>query len=402
MSFGNSGLFASNGCSGRKIIFLTGAPFLSALQWDDQSLSAPLQACFSDEPLPSQIDKDSCSGPRWRVLPFEPEDSIVVAAADRSKSDAAQSEKNLHWASADETTFLTTTDLSSFSNPSGRIPSAQPSDSESQDDLLTQFYQHSFAAHQETQLDYGSRSESSSFSTSFIESYTASKQQIPSSPRDQLTRTRLFSAHLTDLNQIPNAAYLNSINPQTMTINIVVGIISIPFTRIIKSKWAGGRNTGLVEMAVGDDKKTGFGINLWVSPDPHNGKQSMLETALANLRPQDVVLARNVALGSFGGKVYGHSLQRDMTTLDLLYRKVVDASDTPGAFGMRELENDDDDNDEDVIGGQLAKLRRVRRWVMEFVGGGTVASQARGLGLSKGPGLLTRRPQLQALPADTQ
>lgn len=385
--------------SGRKIIFLTGAPLSSALQWDDQSLSAPLQACFSDDPLPSPIDKDSCSGPRWRVLPFEPDDSLAVAAVERSKSDAARPEKHLHRASADETTFLTTTD---FSNPSGRILPAQPSVLESQDDLLTQFYQHSFAAHQETQLDYGSSSESSSFSTSYVESYTASKQQIPSSPRDQLTRTRLFSALLTDLNQIPNAAYLNSINPQTMTINIVVGIISIPFTRIIKSKWSGGRNTGLVEMLVGDDKKTGFGINLWVSPDPHNGKQSMLETALAHLRPQDVVLARNVALGSFGGKVYGHSLQRDMTTLDLLYRKVVDASDTPGAFGMREFENNDDDNDEGIIGGQLAKLRRVRRWVMELVGGGIGAPQARGLGLSKGLGLLTRRPQLQALPADTQ
>lgn len=388
--------------SGRKIIFLTGAPLSKALQWDDQSLSAPLQASFSDDPLPSPIDKDSCSGPRWRVLPFEPEDLLAVAAAERSKSDAAQSEKDLHRASADETKFLTTNNLSSFSNPSGRILSAQPSVSESQDDVLTQFYLHSFAAHQETQLDYGSSSESSSLSTSFVESYTASKQQIPSSPRDQPTRTRLFSAPLTDLNQIPNAAYLNSINPQTMTINIVVGIISIPFTRIIKSKWAGGRSTGLVEMLVGDDKKTGFGINLWVSPDPHNGKQSMLETTLAHLRPQDVVLARNVALGSFGGKVYGHSLQRDMTTLNLLYRRVVDASDTPGAFGMRELENNDDDNDEDVIGGQLAKLRKVRRWVMEFVGGGIGAPQARGLGLSKGPGLLTRSLQLQALPADTQ
>lgn len=100
--------------------------------------------------------------------------------------------------------------------------------------------------------------------------------------------------------------------------------------------------------------------------------------------------------------MYGHSLQRDMTTLDLLYRKVVDVSDTPGAFGIREFENNDDDNDEGIIGGQLAKLRRVRRWVMEFVGGGIGAPQARGLGLSKGPGLLTRRPQLQALPADTQ
>lgn len=341
--------------SGRKIILLTGAPLSSALQWDDQSLSAPLQACFSDDPLPSPIDQDSCSGPRWRVLPFEPDDLLAVAAAERSKSDAVRPEKHLHSASADETTFLTTTD---FSDPSGRIRSAQSSASESQDDLLTQFHQHSFAAHQETQLDYGSSSESSSFSMSLAESYTASKQQIPSSIRDQLSRTRLFSAVLTDLNQIPNAAYLNSINPQTMTINIVVGIISIPFTRIIESKWPGGRSTGLVEMLVGDDKKTGFGINFWVSPDPHNGKQSMLETALAHLRPQDVVLARNVALGSFGGKVYGHSLQRDMTTLDLLHRKVVDASDTPGAFSMREFEDNDDNNDEGVIGGQLVKLDR--------------------------------------------
>lgn len=388
--------------SGRKIIFLTGAPLASALQWDDQSLSAPLQACFSDDPEPSSIDQDSCSGPRWRVLPFEPKDSAALAAAEHYKNDEAQQEKNAYGASVDETTFLTTTDLSSFSNPSSRIPSTQSYVSESQDDLLTQFYQHSFAAHQETQLDYDSSNESSSLSTSFGESYTAFEQQIASSPKNQLTRTRLFSALLTDLDHVPNAAYLNSINPQTMTVNIVVGIISIPVTRIIKSKWGGGRTTGLVEMLVGDDRKAGFGINLWVSSDPQHRKPSILETDLAHLRPQDVILARNVALGSFGGKVYGHSLRRDMTTLDLLYRNVVDASDTPGAFGVRELEDYDGNNDEHVIGGQLAKLRRVRRWVMEFVGGGIGAQQARGLGISKGPGLLTRRPQLQALPADTQ
>lgn len=388
--------------SGRKIIFLTGAPLSSALRWDDQSLSAPMQACFWDDPEPSPIDQDSCSGPRWRVLPFEPEDSPALAATEHCKDDEAQQEKNVHRASVDGTTFLTTTDLSSFSNTSGRILSAQLYVSESQDDLLTQFYQHSFAAHQETQLDYDSSNESSSFSTSFGESYTAFEQQIASSPRNQLTRTRLFSARLTDLDHVPNAAYLNSINPQTMTVNIVVGVISIPVTRIIKSKWAGGRSMGLVEMLVGDDRKAGFGINLWVSSDPNNRKPALLETDLAHLRPQDIILARNVALGSFRGKVYGQSLQRDMTTLDLLYRNVIDASDTPGAFGVRELEDDDGKNDEDLIGGQLAKLRRVRRWVMEFVGGGIGAQQARGLGMSKGPGLLTRRPQLQALPADTQ
>lgn len=385
--------------SGRKIIFLSGAPLSSALRWDDQSLSAPLQACFSDDPEPFPIDHDSFSGPRWRVLPFELEDSPALAATEHCKNDEAQQERNVH---IDETTFLTTTDLSSFSKPSARIPSTHSCVSESQDDLLTQFYQHSFAAHQETQLDYDSSNDSSSISTSFGESYTAFEQQIASSPRNQLTRTRLFSARLTDLDQVPNAAYLNSITPQTMTVNIVVGVISIPVTRIIKSKWAGGRSMGLVEMLVGDDRKAGFGINLWVSSDPNNRKSSLLETDLAHLRPQDIILARNVALGSFRGKVYGHSLQRDMTTLDLLYRNVIDASDSPGAFGVRELEDCDGNNDEDLIGGQLAKLRRVRRWVMEFVGGGIGAQQARGLEMSKGPGLLTRRPQLQALPPDTQ
>lgn len=384
---------------GRKVIFLTGAPLSSALRWDDQSLSAPLQACFSDDPEPSPIDQDSCSGPRWRVLPFESEDSPAVAPTEHCTNDEAQQERNVH---IDEATFLTTTDLSSFSTPSGRIPSAQSYVSESQEDVLTRFYQHSFAAHQETQLDYDSSTDSSSFSTSFSESYSAFEQQIASSPRKQLTRTRLFSAHLTDLDHVPNAAYLNSINPQTMTVNIVVGVISIPVTRIIKSKWAGGRSMGLVEMLVGDDRKAGFGINLWVSSDPNNRKSPLLETDLDHLRPQDIILARNVALSSFRGKVYGHSLQRDMTTLDLLYRNVIDASDTPGAFGVRELEDCDGNNAEDLIGGQLAKLRRVRRWVMEFVGGGMGAQQARGPGTSKGLGLLTRRPQLQALPADTQ
>ncbi len=386
--------------SDRKIIFLTGAPLSGSLHWDVQSLSAPLQECFFENPRCSSIhNSQSFSGPRWRFLPTEPGEfpGVGVVKLDKVEDEARRHPEHAHDDDlVDETSFLTATDLSFVSNTFRKgSPSHGP-----HGDLLTQFYEHSFAVHEETassrvQLDYDSSNENTSFCTSFGDSFISSDLSTASSPKNQLTRTRLLFGHLTDLHQIPTAKYLDTIIPQTMTVNLVVGIISIPATRFISTRW-GGRTLGMVEMLVGDETKAGFKLTLWVSdPQDLKAQTSGLQSDLALLRPRDVILARNVALSSFGGKVYGQSLRRDMTTLDLLYRNMVDASDEPGAFGARKLEDDDNGS------VQVSKLKRVRRWVMEFVGPGANV-WPRDVELKQKTGALMRRPQLQALPPDTQ
>lgn len=379
--------------SDRKIIFLTGAPLSSSLQWDDWFLSAPLQGCFAADPNHAEISLSAFAetGPTWRSLPFDRE-HLPTGFTQLTK---AEEVVGGHEDFANETSFLVATDLSFISATSGENSNKGSCPSPPKDDLLTQFYEHSFAIHEEVSfpqaLDYESISETSN-STSFEDSYILSQLNGASSPGKNLTKSRLSSICLTDLARVPNANYLQAIIPQTMTVNLVFGIISIPQPRLIKTRRS-GQTLGLVEMLVGDEKKAGFGISIWFSdPQEQNEKDSDLRSTVARLRPQDIVLARNIALSSFKGKVYGQSLRRDTTTLDLLYRNKVDATDKEGAFGARELQDSESSN------VQVFKVKRVRQWVMDFVGTGTILPQA---GLTKKPGAY-RKHQFQELPPDTQ
>lgn len=138
----------------------------------------------------------------------------------------------------------------------------------------------------------------------------------------------------------------------------------------------------LMEVLAGDETRSGFAVNFWLFPS----SQSAMRAVLEGLRPQDIVLMRNVALSSFNGKVYGQSLRRDMTKVHLLYRNRADKDDTGGCYGGSELDR----------GGnpQLEKTRKVKEWVLRFVGG----SKGRGLGTKKG-----RIEQVrEVLPPDTQ
>ena len=295
--------------------------------------------------------------------------------------------------SLQETSFLTSTDFSFTSAVASQDASqATPCSAGEDEDLLSQFYEHSFAVHEDIQssqvLDCGSTSDASDLTSFFDDGDGSSERHDASSPGQQASRTRLGNCLVGDVGGIPSAAYLQAITPQTMTVNLVVGIISVPPPRSIKTR-RGGRTLGLIEMLVGDDTKAGFGINFWFSD--LDQKASELQSEISQLRPQDIVLAKNIALSSFRGKVYGQSLRRGMTTLDLLYRNPVDASDKPGAFSARELECGENGND------QFSKLHRVKRWVMDFVAGGTIIPRAPNI-----PGLSRQLLEVQELPSDTQ
>lgn len=117
----------------------------------------------------------------------------------------------------------------------------------------------------------------------------------------------------------------------------------------------------LIEVLVGDETKSGFAINFWLSS--LQSAEGDMRDVLSRLRPQDVVLVRNVALSSFRGKVYGQSLRKEMTKVHLLYRNRIDRTDVGGCYNAADLADG-------IIHPQVEKTKNVREWVLRFVGAG--------------------------------
>ncbi|KAL7622308.1 hypothetical protein AAE478_007812 [Parahypoxylon ruwenzoriense] len=231
----------------------------------------------------------------------------------------------------------------------------------SSQEILDQFYDHSLAIHDDipsSQLAPLSLSidESSWNSTEERSTRNSFRSTNSSTRQGQPSATR--SAHLSDLEDVPNASYLQSISPQTMTVNLIVGVISIAEPRTVKTRW--GSAMSLVELLVGDETKSGFSVTFWLSSDL--GESS--NKTLRELRRQDIVLLRNVALSVFMKKVHGHSLRKGLTKVDLLHRRKLDRGDLGGLYNMKEVSSTKPAHP------QLLKTRRVREWVMNFVGGG--------------------------------
>ena len=385
---------------GGRIIFLTGAPLSSSLGWTEEELCAPLQLGFVERihVESSRTSTTDNKAPLWRLLPLEnphlPTGLTQISRENLRFDDYGHIN--------DETSFLSTTELSFISTDADEYPNeySQVSDSNNEN-VFSQYYEHSFAIHEDfpSSQIVGAESLDESFTTEpeeFSVAFTASSQ---SHPEAQLARSRLTSSHLSDLKDMPNAAYLHSITPQTITVNLVIGIISISQPRIIKTR-KGGRSIELVEILVADDTKAGFGINIWLPPSQESAHSALqdsdLRTQTLHLRPQDVVLAKTFALSSFRGKVYGQSLRRGMTTLDLLYRNVIDEHDARGAYHASELELDQGAIDDP----QVRKVRDVKDWVMRFVGANTGALPSAGK-VANSRRIMDEKQQMQALPNDT-
>ncbi|KAI9877165.1 MAG: mannose-1-phosphate guanyltransferase [Pleopsidium flavum] len=274
------------------------------------------------------------------------------------------------------TSFFSTSGPSFGSVEASIDDEARSSSSDKTDEeILSQFYEHSFAVHENiasSQIDVQEVSSqegadlsvaitSTSCLTSTSSSYSFGSPASPVVDKNSIP----ISGRLSDLADIPNASYLHSISPQTMTVDLIVGIISIPAPRFIKTR-RGGREMELVEMLVGDETKAGFAINFWLPP-LHDAKgrpraESNLKKELESSRPGDIVSTINVALSSFRGKVYGQSLRKDMTKLGLLYRSMDNLEDTAN---HNETIHSMDAHKKHP---QVAKAKRVKEWVMQFVG----------------------------------
>ena len=345
---------------GSKTILLTGAPLSTSLDWREDTLCASLEPCYSQgdkQPYTSDLKVDILPNvPAWRTVQLEG-NHLSIGLIKASKADE---EPEL----TDEASFVTSGQVSFIS--SSPEESFQVS-SYVQNELLSQYYEHSFAVHEEipsSQIVSSDSPTTSSFSTSYEDTSLLSSSSASFAFGNRVPRAGLAFGRVIDLRDMPNATYIRSIEPQTMTINLIVGIISISQPRLIITR-KGGRRVDLTEMLVGDDTKAGFGINFWLHPQTVSSEGCDMRSAVTKLRPQDIVLLRNVALGSFRGKVYGQSLRKNTTTLDLLYRSPLDVNDPQGFYSARELEG------ESAQDTHTAKVANVKQWVMTFVGGGT-------------------------------
>ncbi|MCJ1454000.1 hypothetical protein MMC28_004350 [Mycoblastus sanguinarius] len=382
---------------GRRVILLTGAPLPSTLSWEEAELSAPLQPCFlcPRKHIVSSTATHDDLAPLWRSLPVE-QPHLPTGLTQASREDVFLGRSGQI---AVETSFLTTTEFSFVSSPGdhGQTQTSLVSDSD-REEAISQYYEHSFAIHEDIP------------SSQIVAHASFSDESVITNPEAssfehtintgvgleaQNARSRLASSYLSDLKDVPNATYLQSITPQTMTVNLVVGLISVPEPRIIKTR-KGGRSVELVEIILGDDTRAGFGINIWLplsqATKLSGPRDSDLRSETLQLRPRDIVLIRNAALSSFKGKVYGQSLRKGMTTLDLLYRTTVDEDDKRGAYEARDF---DETVSQDL---NILKLTKVKDWVMHFVGGDPGLPAPRSGSRTTRP---TKGRHLENLPLDT-
>lgn len=408
-----------------KIIFFTGAPLPSEVRADEAHLvrdgsdggSSKLLTSFSrsikqfcgvreastaddvGQETPSLTAAPSAAA--WHSLPLSGE--YLRTGYSQELGFQAEYLGNAAYYAAEDPTFLSTQSEASFRSSAARSTQA------ALEDVTSQFYEHSLALHddlptsqiapagtEEASLEGKESGLSTSFGTASLgptqdESFlsTAEKRPVPN------------AGQITSLDRLPNEAYLKSISPQTMSITIICGIISISPPRSIITRH--GSTVEIVEMLIGDDRKSGFGINFWL---PSSRTKSNLRESLQDLRPQDIILVRNIALSSFKGNVYGQSLRREMTKVDLLYRNRIDRTDRAGCYSIKDLGGSDRATQESQTHPQVLKTKKVRDWVLRFVGGGPAVVRTADAGRGGKRGIKRTREvaglDVGEMPPDTQ
>ncbi|KAI9745511.1 MAG: hypothetical protein M1818_001045 [Claussenomyces sp. TS43310] len=388
------------------ILFLTGAPESSTLDWSNTSLldgfsdpvarfTGTLQRELS---LVHEFQPGEPGHPSWRYI------DLVRHHLTTGHSQGHGYEYEYHGDAGFFATAYYSTSSGSCNAERYGIDQRHPS-GESAEEILSQFYEHSFAVHEDlassqihsrlsTQGELLSQSGAESRREDKMTSFTSGNpdpflQDATISPKLSIPA----GGHLSDLEDIPNASYLHKIQPQTMTVNLIVGIISISTPRSIRTRR--GADVQIVELLVGDDTKSGFGVTFWLgqSPKPNRAPNAdaRLPDVLSSLRPQDVVLIQNMALSTFREKVHGQSLRKERTRLHLLYRNRISRADSGGCYRLEDLQVAR--SKEREVHPQIKKTMRVREWVLEFVGAKAVRVTRDGNGVEIAK---------ETLPPDTQ
>lgn len=378
-----------------KLLILTGAPDSSRLDWSTTALLTTFQPSIAQFALvPSSGGPLSTPKPKsthhpdqavWRSLPLH--------RTHIRTGFSQQHDLNLVGAFPSSADFLNTVAISLEAASQAGGLSQEEADEESSR-LIADFYEHSLAVHgdlassqlvphPDSQQPPNPGSFTTNDETSFVSDTTTGNEDTTvledstTFAADATLKAPLHPSrdHLSDLEDIAPATYLLKILPATMTVTLIVGVISIAAPREITTHY--GAVKTLVEVLVGDETKSGFSVTFWLSGgearDPNDN-----DAVLRTLRSQDIVLLQNVALNVFRKQVYGSSLRRGMTRVGLLYRaRVLGEEDVGGHYDASDLSRVGRAR-EGVVHPQLEKTRRVRDWVLKFVGGGTGAGEKSG------------------------
>lgn len=388
----------------RKVLILTGAPEYHRLDWAPSNLLTTFESSIAqfallrplDLPPKASRDRSYLDLAVWRSLSLQ-----------RTHIRTGFSQQHdLHFVGAfpSSADFLTTASISFEATSQGL---SQEDTDEEASRLIAEFYEHSLAVHDDlasSQLvPHPDSQKSASFNTdtSFVSDTTTSGKESDEGDSTAVAdgttlrkapfRPGRGSDHLSDLEDIPPASYLVSILPATMTVTLIVGIISIAAPRTIRTHY--GATKTLVEVLVGDETKSGFSVTFWLADEADEG-------VLAGLRSQDIVLIQNVALNVFRKRVYGGSLRQGTTRVGLLYRgRKLGREDEVGYYDLTDLSK---------IGGQehlhpqVVKTRRVRHWVLKFVGAGGGAVEKKSLNVGKEKDKTAPRDWNQPPPLESQ
>ncbi|KAL9609697.1 MAG: hypothetical protein Q9167_005547 [Letrouitia subvulpina] len=285
-------------------IILTGAPLSSLLRFDEPFLSATLLPSFAPSFDPIAPITTATPHTSWRSLLHTPP----------------------HLSTGFTPTSIppplgTSTQQSIISNSSADISSNED------------FYDHSYELHLSNPSQVLSSSFSfSSTSTSPLDTPDRTANSTPT-PSERLNR--LITAPLiTDVSSLPSVSYLSSIAPQTLSLDLIIGLLEVPEKpRTITTRRGG--NMDLLEFMCGDETCAGFGISIWLYPATLNSDDGMkgdlssarwggkknkdLRAQVQTLRRGDVVLMKNIGMSCWRGTVYGQSL-RGLTSVDLWWR----------------------------------------------------------------------------------
>ena len=360
------------------MIILAGAPEPANLDWSEKSL-LPSVSQVETAPTSTETQSTNTDKPftaQWRQL-----------ATDRLQMRPVLPKLNLTPiqpgpAESQDTEFFTPSDFLSQESPtsdvsrSASIPSGGSAESTAEG--LSDFYDHSFSIHEAVPSSEVSELSTCTPGTPVFE---AKKDMFPQLEGRSIIRTpsqrRLSQAPrpngLTTLGMIPNSAYLDSIAPQTMTVNLMVALLSISPTRKVTTGkgFNRPREMELVELTVGDDTKANFNITMWLPREMHvnwkdganaqpEGSRCALRRNLKMLQSRDIVLLQNVALSCYRGKVHGQSLRGDVTKIDLLFRKKIEEDDMQGCYSVSTLRSPTDP--------QIKRCKAVRDWMNDFIG----------------------------------
>ncbi|CAP97893.1 Pc22g06050 [Penicillium rubens Wisconsin 54-1255] len=313
----------------RKNIFLVGAPLSANLNWDtDKLLNKPMPPFQENPSSPEQQLSLEQPPVRWRVL--------------RSSVDKLGDNYDSFQGYEDPAFFI--------SHQLAIAVDATDATQEQSDDSILQFYDHSFAIHETSEV-------------------AGSDVYVTDSTQDSSLGEDSMLASFTRLDNQTPQGHLAS------CISLDPSAICKTFPRPVTRQWK--TELDLIELVVGDETRAGFAVNFWLKPEKptaaKNNEADRLRRSLASIRPRDIVLLRTVGLSTFQDRVYGQSLRRGMTTVELLHRQPVDVTDAVGFYQGR-IEEGSSHDDQPVL-----KVRRVRNWMLRFVTNSVGMSHPRGL-----------------------